>query len=286
MMLINFAGKNLQDHDFSGQNLTGADFSKADIRGANFTNAILRKFMTVTFRNITSILLDIEGTTTPVSYVFGVLFPFARQHLETFLATHALDPDVQADLYKISQEFAQEQSLGLDPWSPSDPRSAIPYLLALMDCDRKSTGLKSLQGKIWDQGYQSGSLQSQVFADVPHALEVWHQGGKRVFIFSSGSVQAQVLIFRHSQEGDLTPWIHGYFDTQVGAKRVTKSYQTIVAELGETPSQVLFVSDVVEELQAAQTAGLQTCFSLRPGNATTNPQGFPWVEHFDQIQLL
>jgi enolase-phosphatase E1 len=242
--------------------------------------------MIVTFRNITSILLDIEGTTTPVSYVFGVLFPFVRQHLETFLATHGLDTNVQADLSLLAQEFERDQPLGLEPLSVGDPRSAIPYILALMDCDRKSTALKSLQGKIWDQGYQSGSLQSQIFPDVPRVLEGWHQAGKRVFIFSSGSVQAQVLIFRHSQEGDLTSWIHDYFDTQVGPKQVAKSYQAIVAELGETPGQVLFVSDVVAELQAAQAAGLQTCFSRRLGNATANSQGFPWVEYFDQIQLV
>ncbi len=236
----------------------------------------------------TAILLDIEGTTTPVSYVFEVLFPFARDNVEVFLETCGEDADVRADLALLRQEYRVE-SEAVPPWEGGEPIAAVPYVHYLIGYDgvasptgnRKSTALKSLQGKIWDAGYQSGQLKSELFDDVLPALERWHKAGKAIYIFSSGSVQAQKLIFQYSQAGDLTAHISGYFDTTTGPKREAESYQKITGAIGKSPDQILFISDVVAELRAAQAAGLQTLFSSRPGNVTDDAEGFTQIDNFD-----
>jgi enolase-phosphatase E1 len=229
-----------------------------------------------------ALLLDIEGTTTPVAFVFEVLFPFARDHTEDFLATRGDDADVQADLALLQTEYQQE-TLPAPPWEGDQPVAAVPYIYYLIGCDRKSTGLKSLQGKIWDAGYQSGQLRSSLFADVLPAFERWKSAGKAIYMFSSGSVQAQRLIFRYSEAGDLTHYIGGYFDTTVGSKREIESYQKIAEAVGLAPARILFISDVVAELQPAQAAGFQTLFSSRPGNAPASAEGFVKIEDFDDV---
>jgi enolase-phosphatase E1 len=181
------------------------------------------------------ILLDIEGTTTPVDYVFGVLFPYAKERVADFLATQAKDTAVQTDLTQLREEHEQEKDISVMHF---DPTAYVHYLI---DCDRKSTGLKSLQGKIWEQGYRDGTLLSQMFADVKPALERWTQTGKQVFIFSSGSVQAQKLLFQYSVEGDLSGFLSGYFDTQVGAKREVTSYGAIAQKIGVAAGEILFL---------------------------------------------
>jgi enolase-phosphatase E1 len=230
----------------------------------------------------TVILLDIEGTTTPVSYVFEVLFPFARDNIEAFLETCGEEADVRADLALLRQAYQVESDL-VPPWEGDEPIAAVPYIHYLIGCDRKSTGLKSLQGKIWDAGYQAEQLSSQLFADVLPALARWQKAGKAIYIFSSGSVQAQKLIFQYSEAGDLTDYISGYFDTTTGPKRELESYQKIVSSVVVPPEQILFISDVVAELRAAQAAGLQTLFSVRPGNATDDAEGFPRIDNFDGV---
>ncbi len=230
----------------------------------------------------TAILLDIEGTTTPVSYVFEVLFPFARDNAEVFLETRGEDADVRADLALLRQEY-QAESEPAPPWEGDEPIAAVPYVHYLIGCDRKSTALKSLQGKIWDAGYRSEQLKSELFDDVLPALERWQTAEKAIYIFSSGSVQAQKLIFRYSKAGDLTAHISGYFDTTTGPKREAESYQKIAGAIGKPPNQILFISDVVAELRAAQSAGLQTLFSSRPGNATDNAEGFTQINNFDGV---
>jgi enolase-phosphatase E1 len=165
----------------------------------------------------------------------------------------------------------------------NDLTAAIPYIRYLIATDRKSTGLKSLQGKIWQQGYQAGTLRSQVFPDVKPAFERWTQAGKRLFIFSSGSIQAQKLLFRYSEVGDLTGFLSGYFDTTTGLKREAESYRAIAGALGLPPAQILFISDVTAELKAARSAGMQTLFSMRPGNHSLDAEGFEAIESFDQI---
>lgn len=232
--------------------------------------------------NAAAILLDIEGTTTPVSFVFDVLFPFARDNAESFLATRGKDADVQADLRLLRQEH-QHESMAVPKWMGDDPIEAVPYIHYLIECDRKSTGLKSLQGKIWDAGYQSGQLRSQLFADVLPALKRWHSAGKALYIFSSGSVQAQKLIFRYSQSGDLSGYISGYFDTTTGPKRERESYQKIAEKMGYAAENILFISDVAAELRPAQVAGLKVLFSNRPGNHTSNAEEFAKVEDFNRL---
>ncbi len=240
-------------------------------------------------------MLDIEGTTTPVSFVFEVLFPFAREAVAGFLAAQGQEPEVQADLALLRQEYDGDGPSGpvsdhrtfapasLPGWEGDAPTAAVPYIHYLIKCDRKSTGLKSLQGKLWDQGYGEGRLQSQVFPDVKPAFQRWTAAGKRLYIFSSGSIQAQKLLFAHTPEGDLTVYLSGYFDTTSGPKREAASYRTITRAIAQPPSEILFISDVVAELEAAQAAGLQTAFSYRPGNASADSQGFRLIHSFDDL---
>jgi|SRR5579859_7796992 len=216
-------------------------------------------------------LLDVEGTTSPVSLVSEQLFPYARRHLEGFLRGHWDEPEVRADLVLLAEEnraegdeqqilrFAQDDKpLGTD--------SAVAYLLWLMDRDRKSTALKSIQGKIWRSGYLAGELVGTVFPDVPGAFERWSRVAK-VAIYSSGSVEAQKLIFRYSSAGDLTGFISAYFDTRTGAKTSAESYRAIAAAMGVETSEILFVSDLLRELDPAREAGCETLLSMREGNA-------------------
>ncbi len=140
-----------------------------------------------------------------------------------------------------------------------------------------------MQGKIWEQGYQDGTLRAQLFADLKPAFERWTRAGKRLYIFSSGSIQAQQLLFRHSESGDLTQFLSGYFDTETGAKKEGDSYRTIAQAIGVLPTQILFISDVTAELKAAQIAGMQTLFCLRLGNSTSDSEGFSIIRSFDNV---
>ena len=236
--------------------------------------------------NISAILLDIEGTTTPVSFVFDVLFPFARNNVESFLHQRGGEAEVQQDLARLKQEYDQETfSSDLPAWETNDPGAAVPYIHYLISIDRKSTGLKALQGKIWNQGYESGELRSQLFSDIKPAFDRWHSAQKDIYIFSSGSVQAQKLIFRYSPEGDLTSYLSGYFDTTTGPKRDVESYRKIANCIGISPTQLLFISDVVAELRPAAEAGLQTLFSSRPGNHSHDSEGFTLITNFNDIVM-
>lgn len=221
---------------------------------------------------VRSVLLDIEGTTTPIEFVYNVLFPYARARMKDFLAQHSSSPDVRADLNALREEHARDQHRGLNPpplhkdSTEAELESAVVYLHWLMDGDRKSTPLKSLQGKIWEEGYTAGQLRSEIFADVLRAFERWQKANKRTCIFSSGSVLAQKLLFAHTTAGDLTRFIHAYFDTTTGAKVEPESYRRIAKELKQACSEILFVSDVTAELDAAQSAGMETVLCVRPGN--------------------
>jgi enolase-phosphatase E1 len=215
-------------------------------------------------------LLDVEGTTSPLSLVTEQLFPYARKHLKRFVREHVDEAGVRADLALLVEERAEEQDAEAPPveaeWDlADDAEPGIVYLLWLMDRDRKSTALKSLQGKIWKAGFEAGELVGTVFADVPEALARWSRTAK-VAIYSSGSVEAQQLLFRHSSAGDLTPYISGYFDTRVGAKGAAESYRAIAAAMDIAAGEILFVSDVVRELDAAREAGCGTRLSMREGN--------------------
>lgn len=219
-------------------------------------------------------LLDVEGTVAPLSLVSEQLFPYARVHLADFLKQNLQQRDIQSDLKLLAEENRAE----LNENSPTfgieirNELHARAYLLWLMDCDRKSTALKSLQGKIWKAGFESGELKGTLFADVPAAFARW-AGQGRVAIYSSGSVEAQRLLFRYSTQGDLTPLIAGYFDTRSGPKTESASYTAIAAELRIEPEEVLFFSDVARELDAARAAGCQTRLAVRPGNAPVDDAG-------------
>jgi enolase-phosphatase E1 len=234
-------------------------------------------------KSFRGILLDIEGTTTPIAFVHDVLFSYARAHVREFLASNFDSDEVRADLALLREEHALEVSED-QPSISSEIESIATYIDWLIAQDRKSTGLKSLQGKIWRQGYLDGSLKSQVFADVRPALERWHEAGLSINIFSSGSVLAQQLLFAHTGAGDLTRFINDYFDTNVGKKADTESYRRIASALKLAPKDIIFISDVVSELDAANEAGMKTVLSLRPGNPPQAAAGkFRVVHSFDEL---
>ncbi|MGH9818608.1 MAG: acireductone synthase, partial [Pyrinomonadaceae bacterium] len=209
-------------------------------------------------------LLDIEGTTTPIDFVHKVLFPYARERVDAYVKDHF--ETLRPEIVQLASEHRSDGTYtsGLESASP---QSVAAYLTYLIDIDRKSTPLKSIQGKIWQAGYESGELRSQIFDDVPRAFERWTAAGKTIAIYSSGSVLAQKNLFKYTDHGDLTPFISDHFDTNVGAKRESESYARIASALGFEASEILFVSDVAEELDAAKLSGFQTVLSMRPGNA-------------------
>ena len=229
--------------------------------------------------DVRGILLDIEGTTTPIAFVHDVLFSYAREHVSEFLSANGEMEEVRADITLLSDEHADDVSNGLNP-----PPLVADYVEWLIALDRKSTGLKSLQGKIWRQGYQQGSLKSQVFADVAPAFERWHARGLSINIFSSGSVLAQKLLFAHTEAGDLTRFIDEYFDTNVGKKAEAESYRRISKQMKLPPQNILFISDVIAELNAAHDAGMKAWLSIRPGNTPQdNLNSYPIILNFDQL---
>ena len=209
------------------------------------------------------ILLDVEGTTSSISFVYDVLFTFARKHVGDFLYQHRLDPAVQAAAVALAAEAGAVDA------TLTDPDGATRLALAaidLMNRDVKSTPLKALQGMIWRSGFDSGELVSHVFDDVPEGIAQWADSGLDVRIYSSGSIDAQKLFFSHTCAGDLTPHLRGHYDTTTGPKREAASYRAIAADMGMEPREILFISDVGEELDAARQAGMATALAIRPGN--------------------
>ena len=221
---------------------------------------------------IKAILTDIEGTTSAVSFVFDVLFPYARQHLPAFVRQHAGEPDVAAQLQAVRNDSA-EPDASVD--------RVIEILLQWIAEDLKATPLKALQGMVWQQGYQAGQLKGHVYPDAVEALKRWHQAGYALYVYSSGSIQAQKLIFGCSEAGDLSGLFSGYFDTTSGPKREAASYRSIASSIGHPAEAILFLSDIVEELDAAQQAGMATCALVRDGgelNGHINVSSFTAIE--------
>lgn len=238
---------------------------------------------------VSVVLLDIEGTTTPIDFVYRVLFPYARARVQGFLAEHLSDEATQSDIAGFQDEHAEDVKRKLDPPPLQEQsektliESLTAYVHWMMDRDRKSTPLKSLQGRIWEAGYNAGELQSQVFDDVPPAFSQWHEQQKEICIYSSGSVLAQKLLFAHTEAGDMTAFIRDYFDTKTGAKRETKSYQRIAVSLARVPSEIVFISDVVAELDAARSAGFQTLLCERQGNPSQPVSSHRAIRTFDEL---
>src|SRR4051794_36390809 len=213
---------------------------------------------------IRAVLLDIEGTTTPISFVFDILFPYASRNVGAYLDANHLKPELRHTLQAL---HAQSEIDGWDDTnSPSKIASLAAYARQLISQDSKLPALKSLQGEIWQEGYGKGELRGQVFKDVPSALRRWREQGKRIYIYSSGSVLAQKLIFANTTDGDLTPLVDGYFDTAVGTKSDPASYRRIADETQIEGEEFLFISDVARELDAAHSASMQVLLSVRPGN--------------------
>ncbi len=238
------------------------------------------------------LLLDIEGTTSAIAYVYDVMFPFARHGLKAYLDQHG----DEAALAPVQEQIARDagaESLAAFA-AGSDPKQAIlEEVLRLMDGDIKATGLKQLQGLIWQAGFESGELRAHVFEDVAPALRAWQDAGRDVRIYSSGSLHAQRLFFGHSEAGNLSACFSGNYDTTTGPKREASSYTAIAADWGLASGEILFLSDIVAELEAARTAGMATALLLRPGNppaeATTNnalATPHPTIHTFDALRLI
>ncbi len=219
-----------------------------------------------------AIVTDIEGTTTPISFVHETLFPYARQRLAQFLRDHAGRPEVA---------HAMAETVRLSPGT--DPLTA---LLGWMEADAKIGPLKALQGMIWAEGYADGSLKGALYPDVAPVLRRWHSAGVRLFVYSSGSVAAQKMLFRHSVAGDLEGIFSGFFDTGVGPKREAASYAAIARALGLPAGEILFLSDVTQELDAAAATGLRACQLVRPQDATAAGARHPIAADFEQAAQL
>lgn len=206
-----------------------------------------------------AILTDIEGTTSSIAFVKEVLFPYAAQHLPAFVHRHAHEPVVATQVEAVRQ-LAGEPQASLS--------RVVAILLQWIAEDRKATPLKTLQGLVWEHGYASGAYRAHAYADAVTRLREWHAQGIALYVYSSGSVAAQKLFFAHSEAGDLTPLFSGYFDTTTGAKQSADAYRSIARAIGQVPADILFLSDIPAELDAAREAGLQTCWILRPQDHT------------------
>src|SRR5262245_35928769 len=214
------------------------------------------------------------------------MFPYVRKHLTFEVFSNWMEPEYIEAFHSIARDAGHES---LDAWLKKEGLTRENPLRAaevvcnevtrLMDGDAKATGLKQLQGLIWQSGFESGELKAHVYEDVPPALAAWQAAGKDVRIYSSGSVQAQNLFFGHTIAGNLLPYFHGHYDTTTGPKKEASSYQKIAKDFALPPGEILFLSDVVAELDAARAAGMQTGMVVRPGNAATPAgHGHPVIE--------
>jgi len=260
---------------------------------------VLRKealLLSVAYSNlhIKTLLLDIEGTTTPIDFVYNTLFPYARAHMYEFIVSDLSSGQLSDDLQGVIREHAADVAGGhkpppiVPPPIVDDPqnngRFLADYLHWLMDQDRKSPPLKSIQGKIWEAGYRRGELKGEVFPDVPGAFERWVSQRREICIYSSGSVLAQKLLFANTHSGDLTKHIDAYFDTNVGPKREAGSYSRIAEDLKRAPNEILFLSDTAAELAAASHAGIAAILCSRPGNQPqSGAHEYEIVETFDGV---
>jgi len=225
---------------------------------------------------IHAIVTDIEGTTSSIDFVHDVLFPYARKRLPAFVETHGDQPEVQHWLHEAAREAGVVEAPRQD---------IIEMLLRWIDEDRKSTALKALQGMLWKEGYEAGDYRAHLYPEVATRLQQWHAQGLRLYVYSSGSVAAQQLFFRYSTAGDLGHLFSGYFDTQTGPKREAASYRRMAEAIGEQPAHLLFLSDIVEELDAAAAAGWHTLWLVRDASALPPAPRHTVVRDFDAITV-
>jgi len=245
-------------------------------------------------RGISHLLLDIEGTTCPVDFVAGTLFPYARERLGNFLRSRGDEPAVTDLVKEVEAAWRvdpdpEARALRVHPTAKalsSQPEEVLPYLQWLIQEDRKLTALKELQGLVWADGYARGELKAPLFSDVPEALRSWHRQGWILAVYSSGSVAAQQLLYGFSNAGDLRTIFDHWFDTRIGVKQIRDSYTIIANSMAVHPASVLFISDAVAELEAAASAGMQVIFSDREGNPQRDPGPYPWIASFSQLRLI
>lgn len=233
---------------------------------------------------IKAILLDIEGTTTPIDFVHKTLFPYAKAHIGAFVEANF--SEITTEIAQLKTEYKKDfanQLYGRD-FREDSAETVVNYLKFLTEVDRKSTPLKSIQGKIWQTGYELGELKSEIYEDVPNAFERWKADGKRIAIYSSGSVLAQKLIFKYSNFGDLSGFISNYFDTNIGAKKQGESYVKIANAMNLPQKRLAFISDVTAELDAAKFTGFHTFLSIREGNDPVENVGkYEVIYNFDKV---
>ncbi|KAM3254796.1 hypothetical protein ACQJBY_048330 [Aegilops geniculata] len=240
------------------------------------------------------VVLDIEGTTTPISFVTDVMFPYARDNVRKHLTSTYNSEETKEDIKLLRIQVEEDLKIGVvgaTPVAPDDAgkeeviSSLVANVEAMIKADRKITSLKQLQGHIWRTGFERKELQGVVFEDVPEALKNWQSQGMKVYIYSSGSREAQRLLFGHTSYGDLRQFLCGFFDTTTGNKREARSYFEISQSLGvDNPSQILFITDVLQEAIAAKTAGFEVIISIRPGNAPLPANhGFRTISSFSEI---
>jgi enolase-phosphatase E1 len=220
---------------------------------------------------IKAIVTDIEGTTTSISFVADVLFPYARAHMAEFIRSHAGEAQMRALLREVGAVCGQDLDEG----------KAIAQLICWIDEDRKIGPLKVIQGLIWEGGYRNGDFKGHVYPDVVKKLREWKEAGMALYVYSSGSIHAQQLLFGHTEYGDLTPLFSGYFDTRVGAKQEADSYRKIAEQIARPPGEILFLSDIAAELDAAQLVGFNTCQLLREGAMSAGSH--PHATDFDEV---
>jgi len=222
---------------------------------------------------IQAIVTDIEGTTTSLSFVHQVLFPYARRHLGDFLRQHHAQPEVACHCHAVAQEIDTPKA---------DLDTIIHTLETWIAQDRKITALKALQGLLWEQGYRNGDYTGHIYPDVAYWLPTWHQHGIQLYVYSSGSVQAQKLLFQYTEYGDFSALFQGFFDTLIGAKREPSAYQAIVEAIALPAESILFLSDICAELAAARESGMRTVLLARPENPPTDCPT-PKAHDFNQV---
>ena len=223
---------------------------------------------------IKTIITDIEGTTSSLSFVKDVLFPYARQHIVHYVKEHADEEHVKEQINAIKKMMGENADLD----------QVTQQLIEWIDQDQKVTPLKALQGMVWESGYRNGDFTGHIYEDAYLKLKQWHEQGIKIYIYSSGSVFAQKLLYGFSDFGDVTPLFSGYFDTHIGHKRESNSYHNILQSIGAPANEVLFLSDIVEELDAAKSAKMNTCWLIRDGETPTLSQ-HPVAKTFSDISL-
>ncbi len=225
---------------------------------------------------IQAIVTDIEGTTTSLSFVHEVLFPHAREHLPAFVREHAEEPEVHRWLQATAEQAG-------------DPRMSLEHRVEVLQQwmaeERKITPLKMLQGLLWENGYARGAYTGHVYPDAAAWLKTWHEQGIRLYVYSSGSIKAQQLLFAHTAHGDLTPLFSGYFDTLTGPKQAVESYQAIARTIGLPPENILFLSDMLPELDAARAAGMRVIHLIRDSEPKDQP-AHPQARDFNEVRAL